>query len=261
MLAEAPTRDREQNLTADAPWSSDQAFARRLLWVFVLLAAGAIAWSLYQAFVVTFGAVLLSLAIRAIADRLIRATRIPDVLTVSMIVLALASAVVAVGWLFGSQLRMQFNLLATDLPQNLSLLVRDLGSTSWGRWLLDQIKEADLSGPTGQIAGHVAALFGSVFRALACTAVLLFAVVYFAVQPRRYRDALLRLVPSDRRARTGEIVDLIGATLRRWIVGQSITMAVVGTSYRARALGIGIGAPLALGITMRIPGDATIGQT
>ena len=134
-----------------------------------------------------------------LAHTLSRVTRIPEALAVALVVLALTGAICAVGWLFGSQLRTQFDLLAVDLPQSLSKLIQDVGSTSWGAWLVEQAKDADLTDATKQIAAHVAALFSSTVRAFAYLAVLLFAAIYLAIQPARYRNGILRLVPPARR--------------------------------------------------------------
>ena len=41
---------------------------------------------------------------------------------------------------------------------------------------------------------------------------------------------------------------LLGITLRRWLIGQSITMAVVGTLSAIGLALLGITAPLALGL-------------
>lgn len=77
---------------------------------------------------------------------------------------------------------------------------------------------------------------------------LLFATIYLAIQPDRYRNGLLLLAPPDRRARFGEIIDLVGSTLRRWIIGQSITMLLVGTLTALGLWALGVSAPLALGL-------------
>lgn len=106
----------------------------------------------------------------------------------------------------------------------------------------------NLGSATGQAAGYVAVLFGSVFRVDAYFAVLVFSAVYLAIQPTRYVDGLLRLAPESRREVARNTIDLLGATLRRWLIGQSITMAVVGTLTAIGLLLLGVAAPLALGL-------------
>ena len=240
-------RREPSQISIDRP-SSDRRFVRRLFLVLLALTAIFVAWRLYEVIVLAFGAVLLSIAVYSLAHTLSRVTRIPEALAVAPVVLALTGAICAVGWLFGSQLRTQFDLLAVDLPQSLSKLIQDVGSTSWGAWLVEQVKDADLTDATRQIAAHVAALFSSTVRAFAYLAVFLFAAICLAIQPNRYRNGLLRLVPPVRRDRFGDVIDLTGATLRRWIVGQSITMILVGTLTALGLWLLGVGAPLALGL-------------
>ena len=182
-------RRESSQISADRP-SSDRRFVRRLFLVLLALAAAFVAWRLYEVIVLAFGAVLLSIAVYSLAHTLSRVTRIPEALAVALVVLALTGAICAVCWLFGSQLRTQFDLLAVDLPQSLSKLIQDVGSTSWGAWLVEQAKDADLTDFTKQIAAHVAALFSSTVRAIAYLAVLLFAAIYLAIQPARYRNGI-----------------------------------------------------------------------
>jgi hypothetical protein len=96
---------------------------------------------------------------------------------------------------FGSQIASQFNLLAKNLPQSLTQLAREFGSSSWGAWLLGHAQDINLGNATGPVASYIAALFGSVFRTAAYIAVLLFAALYFAVQS---------LDPSQVKSQTNE---------------------------------------------------------
>jgi len=154
-----------------------------------------------------------------------------------------------VAWLFGSQIALQFDFLVETLPRGLTQFVQDFGAKPWGEWLLGLAHDMNLTSATGQAAGYIAALFGSVLRATAYIAVLLFAAVYLAAQPERYRRGLLQLVPQDRRARIGDVLDLIGATLGRWLIGQMVTMTFVGTMTACGLWWLGVAAPLALGLT------------
>jgi predicted PurR-regulated permease PerM len=228
--------------------TSSERFARRLLLICVVGATVIAAWQLSDVLVLAFGAALLALLLRGLAHELSRRTGLPEHWAVLPVLLVLVGSIGAVGWLFGAQIAAQFSVLAKDLPQSLMQIAREFGSSSLGTWLLERMRDVNLGSATGQAAGYIAAVFGSVFRAGAYVAVLLFAAVYLAVQPKRYVEALLRLVPASRRQRARDALDLLGTTLRRWLIGQSITMAVVGTLTAIGLLLLGVAAPLALGL-------------
>lgn len=235
-------------LREEAERVASDFFARRLLLVCLAGVAAFAVWKLSDVLVLAFGAALLALLLRGLAHEVSRRTGLPEHWAVLPVVLAMVGSVGAVGWLFGAQIAAQFNLLAKDLPQSLLDVARDFGTSSLGTWLLGRVRDVNLGAATGQAAGYIAALFGSVFRTGAYVTVLLFAAVYFAVQPTRYVEALLRLVPASRRERTQDVLDLLGTTLRRWLIGQSITMAVVGTLTGLGLFSLGVAAPIALGL-------------
>lgn len=237
------SREETERSKSTAPSSLYPAFVACLV-----VAAALAVWKLSDVLVLAFGAALLALLLRGLAREVSRRTRLPEAWAIMPVVLLLFGSIVAVGWLFGSQIASQFNLLAKDLPQSLTQLAHELGSSSWGVWLLGHAQDINLGNATAPVASYVAALFGSVFRTVAYTAVLLFAALYFAVQPTRYLEGLLRLVPSRRRNGAREMLELLGATLRRWIIGQSVTMAVVGTLTAIGLALLGVTAPIALGL-------------
>lgn len=228
--------------------STAPSFAHTVLMLGIVGVAALAVWKLSDVLVLAFGAALLALLLRGLAHELSRRTRLPEAWAVVPVVLFLFGSVVAVGGLFGSQISSQFNLLAKDLPQSLTQLAHEFGSSSWGAWLIGHAQDINLGTATGPIAGYIGALFGSIFRTVAYIAVLLFAALYFAVQPTRYVDGLLRLVPALHRDGASEMLQLLGATLRRWIIGQSITMAVVGTLTAIGLALLGVTAPIALGL-------------
>ncbi|UFX48419.1 AI-2E family transporter [Bradyrhizobium sp. 41S5] len=242
-MLNTPEETQEQAGYADRP------FVHHLLLVVLGGAVVLAAWRLSDVLILAFGTALLALLLRGLARLVSRWTPIPEAWAVGPVVVALLALFGAVVWRFGSQIATQFDFLVETLPKGVSRFVQEFGANPWGGWLLGLARDMNLTSATGQAAGYIAALFGSVLRATAYIAVLLFAAVYLAAQPERYRHGLLQLVPQDRRERIGDVLDLMGTTLGRWLIGQSVTMAFVGTLTAFGLWLLGIAAPLALGLT------------
>jgi predicted PurR-regulated permease PerM len=227
---------------------SDWLFVRKLLLVVGIAAFALALWRLSDVLLLAFGSILLALVLRGLAGIVSDRTKIPEGVAVAAVVIVMTSAFAAFAWLFGSQIATQFELIAEDLPQGISQIVRDLRSTQWGAWIFLRAQEVNLTSATTQVTGYITSVFGSIVRTAGYLAVLLFASIYLAAQPDRYLQGFLRLVAQKRRERVGEIFGLAGRTLQRWLVGQSITMAIVGTLTGLGLWGLGVPAPLALGL-------------
>jgi predicted PurR-regulated permease PerM len=227
---------------------SDWLFVRKLLLVVGIAAFALALWRLSDVLLLAFGSILLALVLRGLAGIVSDRTKIPEGVAVAAVIIVMTSAFAAFAWLFGSQIATQFELIAEDLPQGISQIVRDLRSTQWGAWIFLRAQEVNLTSATTQVTGYITSVFGSIVRTAGYLAVLLFASIYLAAQPDRYLQGFLRLVAQKRRERVGEIFGLAGRTLQRWLVGQSITMAIVGTLTGLGLWGLGVPAPLALGL-------------
>jgi predicted PurR-regulated permease PerM len=90
----------------------------------------------------------------------------------------------------------------------------------------------------GIMQGHIANNAGTVASSALGGAVTAFILVvtalYFAISPGVYIDGTVRLFALPYRPRARSVLVAIGSTLRRWALGQLITMAVV-------ALLVGVG--------------------
>jgi len=230
------------------PAIDDGTFQRRIWLVVFAACVVVVVWRLSEVILVAFGAMLLAILLRALASRLRARSKLPDLLAVAMVVLALIAIAGAIAWLLGSRLMVQFHTLADQLPKSLSGLAIEWRATPWGNWLLEFSKDLDYTAATSRLAAGITAWVGISIRAITYLGLLLFAAVYLAAQPGRYRQGILLLAPPNRRERFGAILDLMGVTLNRWLVGQTITMAVVGALTGVGLLVLGIDAPLALGL-------------
>src|SRR2546427_12078586 len=88
-------------------------------------------------------------------------------------------------------------------------------------------------------------LFRSLFIEGASVIVM---ALYIAVRPRMYRDGVLSLVAPKHRAVGARVLDDAAATLRAWVVGQLLTMLVLGALTALGLLALGVPYWLAFGI-------------
>lgn len=227
----------------------DQTFIRRTLFVLGMAALAFLAWRLVDVFLLAFGAVIVAVLLRSIADPIRDRTPLNDglsLLVASLLILALLGGA---GWLFGATVSAQVNELARILPQSLSEVQEEIGRLPFGEQLLEQIDRADgvasrLGGLFGRVGGYALSIAGAGTNLL----LVVFAGVYFALHPRKNRDGLLLLVPRGPRERIKEAVDASGRALRLWLLGTLASMVIVGLLTGLGALALGLPSPLALGL-------------
>lgn len=89
--------------------------------------------------------------------------------------------------------------------------------------------------------GGVAGLLGNL-------AVIVFLGLYVAADPPTYRSGALLLFPPDKRERVGRVLDESAATLRSWVIGQLISMAIISTMTYVALVLVGMPAALVLAL-------------
>ncbi|AWN40939.1 AI-2E family transporter [Methylobacterium durans] len=100
----------------------------------------------------------------------------------------------------------------------------------------------------GSVLGPAASVILGLFNALGNVLVIVFLGVAFAADPGSYRDGLLRFVPPRHRWRGAKVLDGMGETLRHWLFGQLVTMAVIFLCTWAGLWFLGVGGSLILGL-------------
>ena len=100
----------------------------------------------------------------------------------------------------------------------------------------------------GSVLGPAATVVIGLFSALGNALVIVFLGLSVAADPGAYRDGLVRFVPPAHRDRTTALLDGMGETLRHWLFGQLITMAVIFLCTWAGLAFLGIGGALILGL-------------
>jgi len=273
-------------------------YARR-----VLIAAGVIGlvllvaiflWESLHVVLLVFGAVLVAIILRALADPFVQHLGMGYRWAVPVVSLLLAVAILAFSWLIGGQLSAQVRDLAERLPQAVDRLEQSVGMSHLSERVLpdaisgavgeadgrndgasdgsvsDGTVAAEGAGPGGKRmdvgpsassdggdfggmlgSGLLGQIFGaarSMIGIIADAVILVFGGIYLAVQPAIYRKGLLLLVPQAAQEEVGETLDLVGEALRRWLLGQLISMTVVGVMTTIGLWILGVPSPLALGL-------------
>jgi predicted PurR-regulated permease PerM len=89
---------------------------------------------------------------------------------------------------------------------------------------------------------------GGVAGVLGNLVVILFLGLYVAVDPSIYRQGALLLVPPDKRERAGSVLDESAATLRWWVIGQLVSMAIIAALTYVALLLVGMPAAFILAL-------------
>jgi predicted PurR-regulated permease PerM len=160
----------------------------------------------------------------------------------------------------------QFRALLDDLPSYLASLqdrsaqFRELND----RFDLSSRLEGVVGGLPAQLGSGVLGVTGRVFGALFSTLTVLVFTIYFMADLPRLRHGLVYLFPAERRARAGQVVDLVVDKVGGYMIGNIIISIIAGlVSYAAfRVLGVRFALPLAflVGVFDMIPQiGATLG--
>jgi hypothetical protein len=226
------------------------AFVRRVLIVASIVVLLLLAWSLVDVLLLIFGAVLIAVLLRALADPIVRRTPFSDGWALATVTLALVVAIGLAAWLFGAEVRAQVGELVERLPEAWRSFEERLAATDLGERLISRAQDA--APDAGSVVSGLADVVTSFVGGLADLLLIVFGGLYLAAQPGLYRRGVLRLFPSGRsRERIAGTLDASGEALRRWLLGQLVAMAFL---FVLTGLGLwAIGVPAALARPARRP--------
>jgi predicted PurR-regulated permease PerM len=223
------------------------AFARRVLVVIALVALACLLWRAVDVLLLVLGAVVVAVLLRACAEPIARRTPVSKGWAVVATAIAISLILLFAGWLVGAEVRAQVADLIDRLPPAWQLLQQRLGVHDLGQWLAEQAQTGAASADSvlNSLVG-VTTTLGSAFANLLLVVV---GGAFLAGEPELYRRGLVKLVPGERaRERLGDTLDTTGRALRRWLLGQLLSMTIVGVLTGLGLWLIGVPAPLALAL-------------
>lgn len=219
---------------------SDAVFLRRLLSVVAVVALALALWQVVEVLLLVFGAVLIAIALNGIADPLRRAVGGSRRLAVSIVALLIVSAIGMLAWLFGSTVATQLGEVARQLPDAVEQLASPADLQALGT-LLERSS-------IGELLKSAYTLSTGLFASLAGALLVLAGGIYLAIDPARYREGLLAMVPPASTFSIRAALDECALALRKWLLGQLLAMALVGLMTAAGLWLLGVPAYIGLGI-------------
>ena len=204
-----------------------------------------------------FLAILLAVYLSAITDWLERRFGMRRWIGLTLTVLVTVAAVISIGALLAPPVVEQTRALIGGLPQTLTNIQNVLARWASQYPVFDQTDLANpssgaVSGLVGDAVGFLSGSIlgyvrsgGTLFIEGASVVVM---ALYLARQPVLYRDGLISLFSPNRRAIAVRVFNDTAATLRAWVVGQLIAMAVLATLTAIGLLALGVPYWLAFGI-------------
>ena len=211
--------------------------------------AAALIWRAAETLLLLFAGVLLATALHAPTAYLVRRTRASFALAFTIVLVAFFAIIAVWVFLLESQLVGPTGELARQIPEGVGELRGRLEQEPWGPWLLERMTGdgADAAGGANlasQLAGTATTLWDVAAKLL----LVFFTGVFLAASPTWYQEGLLRLLPPARQDRARAVANEIGRTLRGWILGRIVAMAIIGTAFWLGLLLIGV--PAAGGLAL-----------
>jgi predicted PurR-regulated permease PerM len=239
--------ERDAPAAADSP--KEQRFTRRValvngIGILSVLALGAI-WYAHAALLLVFACILFAILLYELAGMVHRRLRIGRNPALAIVVTALLLVFGVGGWLMAPQIGEQADKLGAAVPEALQRLRGAMEQQPLLKRLMAGMPSAqDMQKQLAQLLPNAGLFFSGLLGALGNTVIILFVGVYFAAQPHVYINGVVTLVPPRKRERARQVLDELGRTLSRWLLGKAASMLLV-TVLSAAGLAM-LGVPLAL---------------
>lgn len=216
-------------------------------------------WLVRDVLFIAFGAILLAVLFSLLVDRLdlVMPRWLGSLLTL-ILFLGLVVGFWALAW---PQLQGQVTTLGEELPRALGGAVdsirdqwRELvpppadGTEAVEREQAEETVQARLRTEAMNMVAGALPLLNTAIGALTGIAVMIFAAVFFVTNPATYLHGVLRLIPQQARPRVRRALTDAGRTLKRWIAGMSVSMAIIFATSTLGLYLLGIPAALVLGL-------------
>jgi len=178
-----------------------------------------------------FGAVLLAIFLRGLADLVNRYTKLSEGLSVLLVSVLLVGILAGAIALLAPSIAEQVRHLRQELPVSAQKVGNYISQFGWGKTLIEQLPSADdimKKVDAASILSSVGGYFSSTLGAIGNLFVMILLAIYLATEPRFYANGFTKLFPIGSRPRVFEVLSEIGTTLSWWLIGKVASMVFIG---------------------------------
>lgn len=221
-------------------------FTRSTLEVIGLVALALLLWQIVGLLLLVFLGLLLALIFSTLAGWLDAHLPLSYGGALAVSVLLVLALFGLGGWFMGGAVAQQ----ASQLTQQLQQSTEQLRQYQWGQFLLQHASEIGSGGMRGG-TGVLSGITGTATQAaglLTDLVLVLFTGIYLAASADLYKRGLVRLLPKARRPRGRDVLEAVGDALRKWLLAQFISMALVGILTMLGLMLLGMPLALVLGL-------------
>ena len=174
-----------------------------------------------------FVGILVAVLLRTVAERLASWLHLSPNWTLALLLTAATAALVLGNWYLASSAMRQWDDFLQTIEASWKHAVGELNRHAWGRKLFEFSRDSTFTGD-GIVISKLGWFLSSGLGAAVDLFVIVFIGVYLAADPETYRRGMLHLIPPRSRGRGDEVICALAHTLRRWLVGRIVNMAIIG---------------------------------
>ena len=181
--------------------------------VIALALLGALAWQLASVLLLLFGAAVISVLLKALADPVRRHTPLSEGLSLGLVVLTIIALLAGGFWMFGIRITAEANGILERAPAAWDWIQAHLAANPTGRYILKNVEPSTLVSGQGVFSG-VTKMATNTASAITEIVLVLVGAVYLAADPGLYFNGLIHLTPHRFRAGLGRALSESGDALR-----------------------------------------------
>jgi predicted PurR-regulated permease PerM len=201
-----------------------------------------------------FGGILFAVLLRAMAGLVARYTSVPGRWSYTAVLVLLAGLLTGAAFVAAPFVQEQVQQARDEIPRIAADVEGFLEERDWGRWILRQARDG--GGEQAAQGAFTAAgtLLGALTDWFYYTLTAFFVGLFAAARPTLYMEGVASLFPLGKRERVLRVLDELGFTLRWWLVGQLLSMLIIGASTWLVLYLLGVPLALPLGLLVGLLG-------